>query len=56
MKYTEQYIREVNNYLDNLNVTDNELIRAGCQAGYAEEIVQALVYTDDVEQVIADNQ
>jgi len=53
MKITRDMIKNCNDYLDNLNLTDNDLIRAGVYAGYPEEIVTALVYSDDVEQVVA---
>lgn len=56
---TADKIREIDEYLDSLvsdGLSDNKLIRAGLQRYPGEDgIVEALVYSDDVEQVIRDN-
>ena len=54
-------IIEIDNYLNGLaeqGILDNALIRAGCQkypGDHSAGIIQALVITDDVDLVIADN-
>jgi hypothetical protein len=50
--YTEKYVRDCNGYLNGLEITDNELIRAGCEV-YPEDLVVCLVYDDDVDAAIS---
>jgi hypothetical protein len=49
----EEHIRNCDKYLDSLDLVDNDLIRAGIDAGYNSDVVVSLVYGDDVEETIA---